>query len=147
MQHKLILDLLPYDDPFLFVDELIEVNDSGVVGNYTFRSDLPFYRGHFKENPVTPGALLTECCAQIGVVCLGIYLMEGDFSKSSKIALTSSEMEFLLPVYPNEKVQVSAEKVYFRFNKLKCKVRMINEKGEVVCKGILAGILIADNEA
>ena len=114
------------------MDELLQVDSDGVIGKYTFRSDLPFYRGHFKGKPVTPGVLLTECCAQIGVVCLGIHLLNGQFNETSKIALTSSEMEFLLPIFPDDEVMVESEKIYFRFNKLKCKVNMRNLKGELV---------------
>ena len=133
--------LLPYAKPFLFVDELIRIDENGVEGSYTFDENLDFYKGHFKDNPVTPGVILTEVMAQIGVVCLGIYLLNNEFTKNSVIALTSSETEFLKPVYPNEKVTVISEKMYFRFGKLKCQVKMINEKNEVVCQGTIAGVI------
>ncbi|MEK8181146.1 3-hydroxyacyl-ACP dehydratase FabZ family protein [Flavobacterium buctense] len=136
-----IISSLPYAKPFLFVDELIRINENGVEGSYTFDENLDFYKGHFKDNPVTPGVILTEVMAQIGVVCLGIYLLNNEFTKNSVIALTSSEIEFIKPVYPNEKVTVISEKMYFRFGKLKCQVKMINDKGEEVCKGIIAGII------
>ena len=141
-----IIQSLPYSDPFLFVDELQKVDADGIKGNYTFRLELPFYQGHFRGNPVTPGVLLTECCAQIGLVCLGIYLMGGEANQDAKIAMTSSEMEFLLPVFPGEKVTVTSQKVYFRFNKLKCSVKMFNEKGELVCRGTISGMLNTGNE-
>jgi 3-hydroxyacyl-[acyl-carrier-protein] dehydratase len=32
--------------------------------------------------------------------------------------------------------------MYFRFGKLKCKVLMKNEKGEVVCSGTIAGMIV-----
>ncbi|MBT8319592.1 MAG: hydroxymyristoyl-ACP dehydratase, partial [Gramella sp.] len=60
-----ILDQLPYSKPFLFVDEILEVNDNSISGTFTFSKDLDFYRGHFSGNPVTPGVILTECMAQI----------------------------------------------------------------------------------
>ncbi len=136
-----IIQLLPYSYPFLFVDELLKVSPEGMEGNYTFRSELPFYQGHFKENPITPGVILTECCAQIGLVCLGIYLMDGTSNQEVKLAMTSSEMEFLLPVFPNEKVTVVSQKIYFRFNKLKCSVKMFNQKDELVCRGTISGMI------
>ena len=145
-----IIDQLPYAKPFLFVDELIEVSENGAVGAYTFLGDSDFYKGHFKHHPVTPGVILTECCAQIGVVCLGIYLLqkEGDFTqKTIQIGMSSTQMEFLLPVLPNEKVTVTSEKVYFRFNKLKCKVKMHNSKGQLVCKGEISGMFKSDANA
>jgi 3-hydroxyacyl-[acyl-carrier-protein] dehydratase len=142
MRKQDILTKLPYSKPFLFVDEITTINENGVEGTYTFDENLDFYKGHFKDNPVTPGVILTEVMAQIGVVCLGIFLTNDTFTKSTAIALTSAEVEFLKPVYPNEKVTVISEKIYFRFGKLKCKITMKNEKGETVCSGILAGMIV-----
>ncbi len=136
-----ILAKLPYSKPFLFVDEITEINENGLKGNYTFDENLDFYEGHFIGNPVTPGVLLTETMAQIGLVCLGIYLLKNNFNKNSVMSLTSTSIEFYKPVYPREKVSVSSEKIYFRFGKLKCKVSMQNEKGEEVCSGIIAGMM------
>jgi 3-hydroxyacyl-[acyl-carrier-protein] dehydratase len=142
MEAKEIIKQLPYKPPFLFVDSLEEVSDDGTEGSYTFHKDLPFYEGHFTGHPVTPGVLLTECCAQIGLVCLGIHLMAAQDLKAKAIALSSSEMQFYLAVYPGEKVRVRSQIHYFRFNKLKCGVRMFNRKEQLVCRGILAGMLI-----
>ena len=135
-----IITKLPYSKPFLFVDEILAINENGVEGTFTFDSKLDFYKGHFKNNPVTPGVILTETMAQIGLVCLGIYLNEG--KEIQNIGFTSSEVEFLKPVYPNEKVTVISEKIYYRFGKLKCKVKMLNEKKEEVCSGTLAGMIM-----
>lgn len=135
-----ILKKLPYSKPFLFVDEIISIQENGVVGSFTFDENLDFYKGHFKNNPITPGVILTECMAQIGLVCLGIFLIK-DLSESSSVALSSTEIEFLKPIFPNEKVTVFSEKIYFRFNKLKCKVVMKNEKDEVVCEGFISGFI------
>lgn len=136
-----ITALLPYSKPFLFVDELVSVDENNAVGTYTFNEDLDFYKGHFKDNPVTPGVILTETMAQIGLVCLGIYLLGDTFTKDTVVAFTSADMQFMKPVYPNEKVTVTSQKLFFRFGKLKCDVVMKNESGQEVCKGILSGMI------
>jgi len=143
MTKEEIIKLLPYQQPFLFVDALDIVSENEVRGTYTFKENEFFYKGHFKDNPVTPGVILTEVMAQIGVVCLGIYLIRGKLvdSEFPKIALTSNEIDFFLPVYPNEKVTVISEKDYFRFNKLKCNVKLFNEKNELVCRGVISGMI------
>ena len=145
MNPEEIIRNLPYQKPFLFVDELFEISENGVTGTYTFLEDTFFYEGHFKENPITPGVILTETMAQIGVVCLGIYLLKDEIlkEKKPKIALTSNTVDFYLPVLPNEKVTVISEKEYFRFNKLKCNVKMMNSKNELVCRGSISGMIIA----
>jgi 3-hydroxyacyl-[acyl-carrier-protein] dehydratase len=141
MELNNIIAQLPYSEPFLFVDELLHVDENGATGTFTFREDLDFYKGHFKDNPVTPGVILTETMAQIGMVCLGIYLLKDDLKKNTVVAFTSADMQFLKPVYPNEKVTVTSQKTFFRFGKLKCDVVMKNEAGLEVCKGIVAGMI------
>jgi 3-hydroxyacyl-[acyl-carrier-protein] dehydratase len=145
MDYNDIISKLPYKKPFLFVDDLLDVNGNGVKGTFAFDEELDFYKGHFDGYPVTPGVILTECMAQIGLVCLGIFLMNDTLTKENVISLTSTEMEFLKPVFPNEKVTVVSEKIYFRFGKLKCKVTMQNSAGETVCIGTIAGIISVQN--
>ncbi|MGJ8743362.1 3-hydroxyacyl-ACP dehydratase FabZ family protein [Polaribacter sp.] len=144
METSEIIPLLPYQPPFLFVDELLEVTENGVTGNYSYKENEYFYKGHFKNNPITPGVILTETMAQIGLVCLGIYLLKDDISSHNKpqIALTSNQIDFFLPVFPKEKVTVISEKIYFRFHKLKCAVKMINTKNELVCRGTISGMIL-----
>jgi len=145
-----ILQKLPYSDPFLYVNSITSINDEGCEGTYVFKDSLPFYKGHFKDFPVTPGVILTECCTQIGLVCLGIYLLTKEDNLESKdiqIAMSSMQMEFLKAVYPNEKVKVVSEKSYFRFSKLKCKVSMYNSQNEVVCKGTISGMFKEKGDA
>lgn len=143
MTENQIISLLPYQEPFLFVDDLIMVSSEGITGNYTFKNNAHFYKGHFKNNPVTPGVILIECMAQIGLVCLGIYLLKDELSinNNPQIALTSSQIDFFLPVFPGEKVTVISEKEVFRFNKLKCKVKLFNSKNELVSRGLISGMI------
>lgn len=143
MEASEIIALLPYQEPFLFVDDIPAVTEHTIKGHYTFKADEFFYRGHFKNNPITPGVILTECMAQIGLVCLGIYLLKDELTKDQKpqIALSSHQMDFYAPVLPGEKVSVHSEKEVFRFNKLKCKVKMFNEEGVLVARGLISGML------
>jgi 3-hydroxyacyl-[acyl-carrier-protein] dehydratase len=140
-----IIHYLPYTKPFLFVDSIERVDEEGIIGRYTMREDEVFYTGHFPGYPVTPGVILTEVCAQIGLVCLGLFLERDQLGKSTRndgllFLLTSSEMNFLLPVYPGDTVKVDAEKIYYRLGKLKVRVIMHNQDGKEVCRGEIAGM-------
>lgn len=136
-----IISQLPYSKPFLFVDKLLQIDENGATGTFRFPEDSFFYEGHFKDNPITPGVILTECMAQIGVVCLGIFLIAAEENKKPKIGLSSTEIEFFKPVFPGETVTVISTKIYFRFNKLKCKVEMYDAEENLICRGIIAGML------
>jgi len=141
LNFKSIISQLPYSQPFLFVDELLQIDENGVMGTYRFPEDSFFYKGHFKDYPVTPGVILTECMAQIGLVCLGIFLISAEENKKTKIGLSSTEMDFYKPVFPGETVKVLSTKIYFRFNKLKCKVEMFDAEENLICRGTIAGML------
>ncbi len=141
MDYDNIIKKLPYSEPFLFVDKLVFMDENRVEGSFIFKREMDFFRGHFKDNPIVPGVILTECCAQIGLACLGLFLIDESDTSSLKIALSGSEMEFYLPVFPDEMVKVISEKIYFRFQKLKCKVKMYNAENKLVCKGVLAGMI------
>ena len=143
MTSEEIIALLPYKEPFLFVDQLHDISEKGISGHYCYNKKAFFYKGHFKDKPVTPGVILTETAAQIGLVCLGIYLLRHKISaiNSPQIAFTSSQMDFYIPVFPGETVFVESVKEYFRFNKLKCNIKLFNAQHELVCRGNLSGMI------
>jgi 3-hydroxyacyl-[acyl-carrier-protein] dehydratase len=143
-----LIDQLPYKSSFLFVDNISLLNKDEVVGDYTLKKDAFFYEDHFAGHPVTPGVIITEIMAQIGLVVLGIYLINqasAGFTVAEREALfpllTSTDVSFYKMVLPEEKVTVVSRKQYFRFGKLKCTVEMRNGAEELVAKGVFAGFI------
>ena len=143
---KEILTLLPQQEPFRFVDNILEVDEDHIIANYRFRPEADFYKGHFPGNPVTPGVILLESLAQVGVVALGIYLFaleEGLRGVTDKIALfVDADVEFSGIVLPGEKVTISGKKVFFRRNKLRTEAMMTTEDGSLVCSGTISGLRV-----
>ena len=142
-----LLARLPQQEPFRFIDEILEVDDDHIEAAYTWRPDAEFYRGHFPGNPLTPGVLLVESMAQTGVVALGIYLVSKQNSarETEKLVtvFTDAQVEFSGIVRPGDRVLISGRKVFFRRLKLRSEVEMRLEDGTVVCSGILSGMGVA----
>ena len=138
-----ILNQLPYKSSFRFVDHISFLDENGVTGDYTLRKDSFFYEDHFINNPVTPGVIITEIMAQIGLVVLGIYLSKETNAENDPAIplLTSTEVSFFKMVLPGQKVTVVSKKQYFRFNKLKCYIEMLDESNEQIARGMFAGII------
>ena len=90
-----ILAELPQKEPFRFVDEILELSDEEIVAAYRFREDHEFYRGHFPGNPVTPGVILVEAMAQVGVVALGIHLLarQAGIEEARKVVTMFTDMQ------------------------------------------------------
>jgi len=142
-----LLALVPQQIPFRFIDEIISLDEEQIVGAYRFREDEYFYRGHFPGRPITPGVILIEAMAQVGVVAFGIYLLAcqknmrpSQLNVPLSLFSLADGVEFKGIVAPGERVIIKGEKVYFRKNTIKANVSMERENGEVVCLGNLAGM-------
>jgi 3-hydroxyacyl-[acyl-carrier-protein] dehydratase len=101
---------LPHRPPFVFVREIIRC-DPGKSAECatTFKSDDPMFAGHFPDDPIVPGVILTEAMAQTA----GIAAASGHFSESRPRFLLSGirQMKFLRPVRPEEKIILRAEQM------------------------------------
>jgi UDP-3-O-[3-hydroxymyristoyl] N-acetylglucosamine deacetylase/3-hydroxyacyl-[acyl-carrier-protein] dehydratase len=66
-----IMKILPHRQPFLFVDKIIELTPTYVVGVKNITMSEFWTVGHFPDEPIFPGVLQVEAMAQTGgILCL-----------------------------------------------------------------------------
>jgi 3-hydroxyacyl-[acyl-carrier-protein] dehydratase len=93
---------------------------------------------------VTPGVILLESLAQVGVVGLGLYQIARDQGREAvgnALALfTDANVEFSGLVSPGDQVTITATKVFWRRNKIRSEAEMTLDDGTVVISGTISGM-------
>ena len=56
---------LPHREPFLFVDEVLNINKNSDIHAKKYISDQEYFlKGHFPGNPIFPGVIIIEALGQ-----------------------------------------------------------------------------------
>ncbi len=104
MNREAILELLPHRDPFLMVDEVLEIDPDRIVAFKHVRDDEDWCRGHFPGNPILPGVLITEAMAQSAAL---IYLdSHRDRAGSTVYLVGADKLRFRRPVRPGDTLRL-----------------------------------------
>lgn len=147
-----ILDLVPQQHPFRFIDNIHHIDESTIECSFTFLNDMDFYKGHFPGNPITPGVVLVEACAQMTIVSHGIWMLSKDFSSKDDIKKYTTlftgidNAEFLKTVFPGETIFVYGKLLTWKRKRIKHEVIMKNSNGEVVMTCVVSGMGIKNEK-
>ena len=105
--------ILPQREPFLFIDEVIEVDGiNKVVAALNISGKESFFEGHFPGKPVMPGVLIIEAMAQASIILYSVC--KPDIAKARpNYYLGKVKSEFLSPVLTGDKLllEISAVKI------------------------------------
>jgi 3-hydroxyacyl-[acyl-carrier-protein] dehydratase len=66
-----IMEIIPHRDPFLLIDEVLELEAGRrVLAVKRVRAEEYYFEGHFPQEKVMPGVLIVEALAQAGAVAI-----------------------------------------------------------------------------
>jgi 3-hydroxyacyl-[acyl-carrier-protein] dehydratase len=139
--HDDILKYLPHREPFLFVDEVMDINkgsDIHAIKRLTGEED--YFRGHFPNNPVMPGVIIIEALAQASGI-LGFQTMDKTPEEGSIYVFAGVDrVRFRRRVGPGDEIHLYSKILNEKRGiwKFECRAEVDNE---IVCS---ATILCAD---
>lgn len=110
---KRIKSILPHREPFLFIDEIVEINgtDRSLAVKHLLESE-GYFEGHFPGKPVMPGVLIIEAMAQASIVLYSVSKPD-IVSANPDYYIGKVKAEFLSPAYPGDKLLIETHKVKF----------------------------------
>lgn len=129
-----IEEIIPHRDPFLLLDEVVELEPGvRVVARKEVREDEWYLTGHFPDRPIMPGVLMVEALAQAGAVAV---LSEEE--NRGKLALFAGidDVRFKRIVEPGDELELVCEIERMRGPVGRGKVRA-SVAGEVAVRGVL----------
>ena len=139
--HDDIFKYLPHREPFLFVDEVMNINkgsDIHAIKRLTGEED--YFRGHFPNNPVMPGVIIIEALAQASGI-LGFQTMNKTPEEGSIYVFAGvDKVRFRRRVGPGDDIHLYSKILNEKRGiwKFECRAEVDNE---IVCS---ATILCAD---
>ena len=135
---------LPHREPFLFVDEVIEIDKNNVIHvKKHINGDEFFLEGHFPDNPIFPGVIIIEALGQASGI-LGFVTMNKTPEEGSIYVLAGvDKVRFRKRVRPGDTIDLYSKVLSEKRGIWKFDCRAEHEN-ELVCSAV---ILCADRKA
>lgn len=100
---------IPHRPPFLFIDQIQDLQEDQIVATRVIRVEEPHFAGHYPGNPIMPGVLICEAAFQAAAVLLVHRLEKGDGdSLEGKTPVLSriTEAKFRAMVVPGDEITI-----------------------------------------
>jgi 3-hydroxyacyl-[acyl-carrier-protein] dehydratase len=116
LSRERIMQMIPHRDPFLMVDEVVDlIPAESAVGVKRVSADEYYFKGHFPQRPIMPGVLIVETMAQTAAIVV-VYTLGSAFEGKLVYFMSVEEARFRKPVFPGDTLMVHVTKLRNRGN-------------------------------
>lgn len=131
--------LIPQREPFLFVDEIIQLEPGlRALGKKELRKDEAYFKGHFPGKPVFPGVLMIEAAGQLAnAVVRALPEYENSYLYYSKM----SKVKFRKEAVPGDVLELEVQVTETFEDLVFCKVFVRKESEEAFRADVVFNIV------
>ena len=127
-----IKKIIPHRFPFLMIDKVIDLKpNEKLIAIKNVSINEPYFVGHFPDEKVMPGVLITEAMAQAG--CIYFYHSKGWQGKKLIYYLAKVEAKFHAPVVPGDQLRIEVTTI-----------KMLSKVGILSTKAFVGEKLVAE---
>lgn len=109
---RAVKEILPHREPFLFVDEVLDMTETTILTRLTVRGEEPHFLGHYPGKPVMPGVLLCETVLQAGaylMACRAKIQANDIGAEQVPVVSRMNNVKFKRMVKPGDVLEVQAQ--------------------------------------
>ena len=127
--------IIPYEDPFLMIDRVLSLDAKHIIAEKDARKEEYYFRGHFKDFPIMPGALIVEGLGQAATLLIRYNIPNHE--EKDILAYKIRSAKFFRPTFPGHTLRFEAKLIFkfkmawfvngmvYRGDKLVSKVKMV----------------------
>src|SRR3989338_860807 len=104
-----IKKIIPYDEPFLFIDSVLSLSSNRIVAVKSLSGKEEFFKGHFVGFPIMPGALTVEAMGQAATLIVRRNIP--NHQEKDVLAYKLKDVKFMAPVLPHNQVRFEVDLV------------------------------------
>lgn len=102
-----IQQFIPHRDPFLWLDEVVELTETSIHARKQLPVSLPVFQGHYPDFPVLPGVLQCEAAFQAGAVLIAQGVPTG--SDEVPVVTRLNNVQFRKLVRPGDTLDIEVQ--------------------------------------
>ena len=137
--------LIPHREPFLFLDDLINIEKlKRATGIKKFTKNEYFFKGHFPGQPVVPGVILIEMMAQTAAALIAYSIRDETFDKIVYL-MNIEKSKFRKPVFPDNKILADVEALRSKGRVWRFEGKMFNAEKNIVCEATWSAMIMDRN--
>lgn len=106
---KPVKEVIPHREPFLFLDEVLDLTETKIVGKRLVRGDEPQFLGHYPGQPVMPGVLLCEAVLQAGAYLMATKIGYVVGQAGVPVVSRLNNVKFKRMVKPGDVLELTAQ--------------------------------------